>query len=179
MRTHDYCIILAGGVGRRLWPASREQRPKQFIDFFGVGRTLLQLTYDRFADILPPQNIYVSTFADYEDLVRQQLPMLTDEQILIEPVQLSTGPAAAWASCRPARQGGLHRDHTGRPTHHRRNHLCERDCRRTRLCTRKPPISGHQRQSFHTYDGLRLHSERRSPLRPPLSSEVFHRKAPA
>lgn len=98
MRTHDYCIILAGGVGRRLWPASREQRPKQFIDFFGVGRTLLQLTYDRFAAILPPQNIYISTFANYEQLVRDQLPMLTDEQILIEPVQLSTGPAAAWAS---------------------------------------------------------------------------------
>lgn len=98
MRTHDYCIILAGGVGRRLWPASREQRPKQFIDFLGVGRTLLQLTYDRFATFLPPQNIYVSTFADYTSLVQEQLPQLPSEQILSEPVQLSTAPASAWAS---------------------------------------------------------------------------------
>lgn len=98
MRTHDYCIILAGGVGRRLWPASREQRPKQFIDFLGVGRTLLQLTYDRFAAILPPQNIYISTFVDYVPLVQEQLPELPTHQILAEPVRLSTAPAAAWAS---------------------------------------------------------------------------------
>lgn len=104
MRTNDYCLILAGGVGRRLWPVSREERPKQFIDFFGVGKTLLQLTYDRFAAILPPEHIYVSTFVDYEPLVRQQLPMLADEQLLLEPVQLSTGPAAAWASWHIARR---------------------------------------------------------------------------
>lgn len=98
MRTHDYCIILAGGVGRRLWPASREQRPKQFIDFLGVGHTLLQLTYERFAAILPPQNIYISTFTDYVPLVQEQLPQLPPQQILAEPVQLSTAPAVAWAS---------------------------------------------------------------------------------
>lgn len=104
MRTNDYCLILAGGVGRRLWPASREQRPKQFIDFFGVGKTLLQLTYDRFAAFLPKENIYVSTFAEYEPWVREQLPELSPAQILCEPVQLSTGPAAAWASWHIARQ---------------------------------------------------------------------------
>lgn len=104
MRTNDYCLILAGGVGRRLWPASREQRPKQFIDFFGIGKTLLQLTYDRFAAFLPKENIYVSTFAEYEPWVREQLPELPPEQILCEPVQLSTGPAAAWASWQIARQ---------------------------------------------------------------------------
>ena len=98
MRTHDYCIILAGGQGRRLWPVSRAQHPKQFIDFFGVGRTLLQLTFDRIARFIPLQNIYVSTFTDYVPLVKTQLPELKDAQILAEPAQLSTAPAAAWAS---------------------------------------------------------------------------------
>ena len=98
MRTHDYCIILAGGQGRRLWPVSRAQHPKQFIDFFGVGRTLLQLTFDRIARFIPLQNIYVSTFTDYVPLVKNQLPELEDAQILAEPAQLSTAPAAAWAS---------------------------------------------------------------------------------
>ncbi len=78
MRTHDYCIILAGGQGRRLWPVSRAQHPKQFIDFFGVGRTLLQLTFDRIAHFIPLQNIYVSTFTDYVPLVKTQLPELED-----------------------------------------------------------------------------------------------------
>lgn len=104
MRANDYCIILAGGVGRRLWPASREQHPKQFIDFFGVGKTLLQLTFERFAAFLPIENIYISTFADYVGLVREQLPQISDAQILAEPVQLSTGPAAAWASWSLARK---------------------------------------------------------------------------
>ena len=57
----NYCVILAGGKGRRLWPCSRDQWPKQFIDFFGMGRTLLQQTYDRFARLLPKENIYVVT----------------------------------------------------------------------------------------------------------------------
>lgn len=98
MRTHDYCIILAGGQGRRLWPVSRAQHPKQFIDFFGVGRTLLQLTFDRFARFIPQDNIFISTFADYVPLVKAQLPQLAETQILAEPTQLSTAPAAAWAS---------------------------------------------------------------------------------
>ncbi len=99
MRTHhDYCLILAGGTGRRLWPYSRKDKPKQFLDFFGSGRTLLQQTYERFARFIPKENIYVSTFKDYYDLVREQLPELDDEHVLAEPVQLSTAPAVAWAS---------------------------------------------------------------------------------
>lgn len=97
-KQQDYCIILAGGVGRRLWPCSRKALPKQFLDFFGVGRTLLQQTYDRFARFVPAENILVSTFTDYEALVRQQLPGLPAENILAEPVQLSTAPAVSWAS---------------------------------------------------------------------------------
>lgn len=89
---------MAGGVGRRLWPVSRQRRPKQFIDFFGTGRSLLQLTYDRVSRFVPQENIYVCTAEEYADLAKEQLPVLTDEQLLLEPVRLSTAPAAAWAS---------------------------------------------------------------------------------
>lgn len=99
MRTkNDFCIILAGGVGRRLWPCSRKAKPKQFLDLFGTGRTLLQTTYDRFARFVPKENIYVSTYREYVDLVHEQLPDMQLENILAEPVQLSTAPAVAWAT---------------------------------------------------------------------------------
>lgn len=94
----NYCVILAGGVGRRLWPASSKEMPKQFIDFFGTGRTLLQQTFDRFLRFIPLQHIYVSTFEDYVPLVREQLPELPPENILPEPVQLNTAPAAIWST---------------------------------------------------------------------------------
>lgn len=94
----DYCLILAGGVGKRLWPCSRKAYPKQFLDFFGTGRSLLQQTYDRVVRLLPPEHIYISTYEGYKTLVHQQLPDLPEAQILAEPVQLSTAPAVAWAS---------------------------------------------------------------------------------
>ena len=77
---NNYGIILAGGKGRRLWPYSTERIPKQFIDFFGVGRTQLQQTFDRIVNILPKENIYVSTNIAYIDIVREQLPMLDEAQ---------------------------------------------------------------------------------------------------
>lgn len=95
---NNYCIILAGGIGRRLWPASSKTMPKQFIDFFGAGRTLLQQTYDRFVRIIPKESIFVSTFEDYVDLVHEQLPDLPADNILPEPVQLNTAPAAIWGT---------------------------------------------------------------------------------
>lgn len=100
METTDrnYCVILAGGVGRRLWPASDKELPKQFIDFFGSGRTLLQETYDRFVQFIPPEHIYVSTYQGYVDIVREQLPILSERHILSEPVQLNTAPACIWAT---------------------------------------------------------------------------------
>lgn len=94
----NFCIILAGGVGRRLWPESRRDFPKQFIDFFACGRTLLQETFDRFHAFLPAENIFVSTFKGYVSLVREQLPELPQANILAEPVQLSTAPAVVWAT---------------------------------------------------------------------------------
>ena len=97
---------MAGGVGRRLWPYSRKSLPKQFVDFFGTGRTLLQQTFDRYAKFIPAENIYVSTFTEYVDVVKQQLPELSETQILVEPVQLSTAPAAAWSALYLSRNFG-------------------------------------------------------------------------
>ena len=94
----NYCIILAGGVGRRLWPASTKELPKQFIDFFGTGRTLLQQTFDRFARFIPRDHIFISTFQDYVPLVREQLPEVNPANILPEPVQLNTAQAAVWGT---------------------------------------------------------------------------------
>ena len=97
---NNYCVILAGGMGRRLWPVSRERCPKQFIDFFGTGRTQLQQTYDRFAKILPKENILISTNKDYEEIVKEQLPELPDCNLLLEPIYRNTAPSIAWACYR-------------------------------------------------------------------------------
>lgn len=99
---NNYCIILAGGTGKRLWPVSTQQRPKQFIDFFGAGLSLLQMTFQRFQRIVPTDHIYVSTHADYVDLVRQQLPDIPADNIVAETLRLSTAPSAAKASQRIA-----------------------------------------------------------------------------
>jgi len=95
-----YCIILAGGKGRRLWPCSRTEMPKQFIDFFGTGRTQLQQTYDRFRQIIPAKHIFVSTNVRYHDIVAQQLPEIEDCNILPEPIWRNTAPSIAWAAHR-------------------------------------------------------------------------------
>jgi mannose-1-phosphate guanylyltransferase len=96
----NYCIILAGGKGRRLWPSSREDRPKQFIDFFGVGRTQLQTTFDRFLKVIPQENIYICTCREYLALVNEQLPEVDEQHILVEPVNRNTAPSVAWANMR-------------------------------------------------------------------------------
>ena len=96
----NYCVILAGGKGRRLWPTSREDMPKQFLDFFGTGRTQLQQTFDRFSKIMPTENILVCTTKLYEPIVREQLPDLREQNILVEPVNRDTAPSVAWANMR-------------------------------------------------------------------------------
>jgi len=93
----DFCIILAGGRGKRLWPCSRERKPKQFIDFFGTGRTQLQATFDRFARLMPKENIYVCTNQEYAPLVRQQLPEMSAECLMIEVVNRNTAASVSWA----------------------------------------------------------------------------------
>ena len=94
---NNYCVIIAGGKGRRLWPCSREARPKQFIDFFGCGRTLLQQTFDRMRRMLPLDHIYINTNMAYLDLVHEQLPEVDDDHILAEPIHRNTAPSVAWA----------------------------------------------------------------------------------
>lgn len=98
MNKNNYCVIMAGGVGSRFWPQSRVKHPKQFVDFFGMGKSLLQQTYARFAAIVPPENIIVSTHLDYSDLVAEQLPELSHEQILREPAYRGTAPSMAFAA---------------------------------------------------------------------------------
>ncbi|SDG01789.1 mannose-1-phosphate guanylyltransferase [Dyadobacter soli] len=92
-----YVIIMAGGVGTRFWPFSRTDFPKQFHDVLGTGRTLLQQTVDRFDGVCPIENIYIVTSQEYKELIKQQIPELTDDQILLEPHRRNTAPCIAYA----------------------------------------------------------------------------------
>jgi mannose-1-phosphate guanylyltransferase len=92
-----YVAIMAGGIGSRFWPKSRTAKPKQFLDILNTGKTLIQLTYERFVKIVPKENIYVVTNAEYTPLVKEQLPDLTDSQILKEPVRRNTAPCITYA----------------------------------------------------------------------------------
>lgn len=94
---NNYCVIMGGGVGSRFWPFSKEEKPKQFLDFFGTGRSLLQSTFDRFKNILPIENIFVVTNDAYAETTKKQLPELTDKQVLLEPMRRNTAPAIAFA----------------------------------------------------------------------------------
>lgn len=95
---NNYCVIMAGGVGTRFWPMSRTTKPKQFIDILGVGKTLIQLTFERFRKICPPENVFVVTNEIYKDLVLEQLPELDENQVLCEPVMRNTAPCIAYAN---------------------------------------------------------------------------------
>lgn len=94
---NNHIVIMAGGVGSRFWPLSTPEFPKQFIDILGCGRTLIQLTVDRFQGICPMQNFWVVTNAAYVDIVKKQLPGIPAEHILAEPVARNTAPCIAWA----------------------------------------------------------------------------------
>lgn len=91
---------MAGGVGSRFWPMSTEDRPKQFIDVLGVGRSLMQLTFDRFEGICSPQNVWVVTNLRYKDIVKEQLPEIPEGNILCEPCRRNTAPCIAYVSWR-------------------------------------------------------------------------------
>jgi len=95
---NHYIIIMAGGIGSRFWPMSRSSFPKQFHDILGRGKTLIQETFDRFAEFIPAQNIYIVTNDAYKDLVQDQLPLITEDQILCEPVGRNTAPCVAYAA---------------------------------------------------------------------------------
>lgn len=97
-KQHTYCVIMAGGIGSRFWPMSRTDRPKQFLDFLGLGRTLIQQTYDRFQALCPPENIVVVTNTRYAALVQEQLPGIPADRILTEPERKNTAPCVAYAT---------------------------------------------------------------------------------
>lgn len=88
---------MAGGIGSRFWPLSRVEKPKQFVDALGIGKTFIQLTYERFARFVPRENFLVMTGENYKDLVLEQLPMLSPEQVLTEPCRRNTAPCIAYA----------------------------------------------------------------------------------
>ncbi|KLT64006.1 mannose-1-phosphate guanylyltransferase [Pedobacter sp. BMA] len=98
MSKDNYVLIMAGGVGSRFWPKSRNQFPKQFIDILGIGKSLLQLTYERFLKICPNSQIYVLTNEAYSELVTQQLPDVLKDNILLEPSRNNTAPCIAYAA---------------------------------------------------------------------------------
>lgn len=95
--SQNYCIIMAGGVGSRFWPFSRNNRPKQFLDFFGTGRSLLQMTFDRFRRIVPAENILIVSNIIYKDMILEQLPEIKENQVLLEPLRRNTAPCIAYA----------------------------------------------------------------------------------
>lgn len=97
-RSHRYCVIMCGGVGSRFWPFSRNDRPKQFLDFFGTGRSLLQLTVDRILPLIPADNIILVTNSAYADIIREQLPEIKPSNILLEPARRNTAPCVCWAA---------------------------------------------------------------------------------
>ena len=93
----NFCVIMAGGVGSRFWPESRNSRPKQFLDFFGTGQSLIQMTVNRFRELVPVENILIVTNVLYRDTILEQLPELKPEQILCEPARRNTAPCVAYA----------------------------------------------------------------------------------
>ena len=89
---------MAGGIGSRFWPMSSPEMPKQFIDVLGCGRTLIQLTVDRFKDVCLPENFWVVTSAKYAEIVKEQLPEVPVDHILLEPCRRNTAPCIAYVS---------------------------------------------------------------------------------
>jgi mannose-1-phosphate guanylyltransferase len=95
---NTFVVIMAGGVGSRFWPYSTSEKPKQFLDILGMGKSLIRMTFERFADDVPAENIFVLTNANYADLVQEQLPELQSNQILLEPMMKNTAPCVLYAA---------------------------------------------------------------------------------
>ena len=101
---NNYVLIMAGGIGSRFWPKSRNHFPKQFIDFLGTGKSLLQLTYERFEKICPKENIFILSNQQYLDLIQEQLSGIAISNILLEPSRNNTAPCIAYASYKILKQ---------------------------------------------------------------------------
>ncbi len=95
---NTYCVIMAGGIGSRFWPLSKTSRPKQFLDILGTGETFIQQTYRRFKAVCPAENFLIVTNTMYKEMVLEQLPELSEEQVLCEPMRRNTAPCIAYAA---------------------------------------------------------------------------------
>ena len=95
---NNYCVIMAGGIGSRFWPYSRQDKPKQFLDFFGTGRSLLQMTVDRFRPLVPIENMFIVTNIAYKQIILEQIPDMKEQQVLCEPARRNTAPCIAYAT---------------------------------------------------------------------------------
>lgn len=100
----NHLVIMAGGVGSRFWPMSTPDMPKQFIDVLGVGKSLLQLTVERFSSVVPAENVWIVTSGKYHDIVREQIPQIADSHILMEPCMRNTAPCIAYVSYKIQKQ---------------------------------------------------------------------------
>lgn len=98
MNENNYLVILAGGAGSRFWPISSEELPKQFLDILGCGRTLIQLTMERFNGLIPKENVWVVTAEKYREIVMEQLPEIPSSNILCEPCRRNTAPCICYVS---------------------------------------------------------------------------------
>ena len=98
MNKNYYAILMAGGVGSRFWPVSTQDFPKQFHDMLGTGETLIQKTFNRLAKLIPHENIFILTNERYNDLVFEQLPLVTQRQVVLEPAMRNTAPCILYAS---------------------------------------------------------------------------------
>src|SRR5210317_721004 len=96
--SNTYAVIMAGGSGTRFWPFSRSAKPKQFLDVLGVGQSLLQMTYERFKEITDPDKILIVSNRKYKEMILEQLPEVSEDQVLLEPFQRNTAPCIAYAS---------------------------------------------------------------------------------
>ena len=101
---NNYLVIMAGGIGSRFWPMSSPEKPKQFLDVLGCGKTLIQLTLARFRTVVPPKNVWVVTSRRYERLVREQLPDVPAENVLLEPCRRNTAPCICYVSWKIKKQ---------------------------------------------------------------------------
>lgn len=98
MSNNQYCVIMAGGIGSRFWPKSRQTMPKQFLDILGTGKSFIRHTFERFAKLIPAENFLVVTNQKYKALVLEHIPELSEEQILCEPIGRNTAPCIAYAA---------------------------------------------------------------------------------
>lgn len=147
---HRYCVIMCGGIGSRFWPYSRTNLPKQFIDFLGTGRSLLQMSYDRILPIVPKENIIVVTNAQYAALVKEQLPEALRSPYLVRsrPPQYSTLHRLGCISYPCHRPYGIdYRVAIGSP-HHSRTPIRGQHHQRLRICRAKR-CTAHPRHPPH------------------------------